>query len=256
LKAYINEFRALKSYYFILPLVTLVSYLVYHFASPETAIFLGKEDHFFEWLTALSLFGSGIYFSFSFKKYRNIFFLLLALLMFFGAAEEISWGQRIFGYTTPESIKKENVQGEFTIHNLEVFNGKQFHKAKRSGIERLLEIDMLFKIFIFSFGIVLPLAAFHLKTVSGFVQRIKLPVPPVSIGIFFFISWLGRRVVVHFLTKPMPGEDLHKYWAMLNAVSEYYEFQVALVLFVISLFFYKNSFGNVAGKDIKQVMNS
>ena len=255
MKAYINEFKALKSYYFLLPFVILISYLIYHFASPETAIFLGKEDHFFEWLTALGLLGTGIYFFLSFKKYRNFYFLLLAVVMFFGAGEEISWGQRILGYNTPESMKQANVQGEFTIHNLEVFNGKQFDKAKRSGIQRLLEMDMLFKIFIFSFGILLPLAVWHIKPISKLVQKIRLPVPPVSIGIFFFVSWFGRSIVLHFLQKPQPGEDPHQNWAMVNAASEYYEFQVSVVLLMISLFFYKNRFGNFAGKDIKQVMN-
>ncbi len=256
MKAYIEEFKVLKSYYFILPFVILISYLIYSFASPEIAIFLGKEDHFFEWFTTVCLFGSGIFFFLSFKKYRNFYFLLLALVMFFGAGEEISWGQRILGYDTPESIKQANVQGEFTIHNLEVFNGKQFHKSRRSGIQRLLEMDMLFKIFIFSFGILLPLAVWHIKPVSNFVRKIRLPVPPVSIGIFFFISWLGRGVILRFLKKPLPGEDPHQYWAMVNAASEYYEFQVAVVLFVISLFFYKNKLSNFIGNDIKQVMNS
>ena len=256
MKAYVNEFKNLKSFYSILPFIILISYLFYHFASPDMAVFLGKEDHVFEWLTAVCLLATGVFFFLSFKKYRNFYFLLLAMVMFFGAGEEISWGQRIVGYETPESIKQANVQGEFTIHNLEIFNGKQFDKAKRSGIQRLLEMDMLFKIFIFSFGILLPLAVWHIKPFSKFVQKIKLPVPPVSIGIFFFISWLGRGVVLRFLHKPLPGEDPRKHWAMVNAASEYYEFQVAMVLLIIGFFFYKNNLRNLMGKDIKQVINS
>jgi hypothetical protein len=252
--AYIKELGITKAYYFILPFIILISYLIYCLTNPKIAVLLGKEDGFFEWLTAICLFGSAVFFFLSFKKYRNFFFLLLALLMFFGAGEEISWGQRIFGYSTPESIKEVNVQGEFTIHNLEIFNGKQFDKAKRPGLQRLLEMDMLFKIFIFSFGIVLPLATFHVKPVSRLVQKIRLPVPPVSIGIFFFAAWFGRWVVLKFLGNPPTGEAIKQYYAMLNAASEYYEFQVSVVLFVISLFFYKIRFGNFAGKDIKQVI--
>lgn len=256
LKAYIKEFKTLRPYCLALPFIILASYSFYHFASPDIAASYGKEDGFFEWLTAACLFGSCICFFLSFKKYRNFFFLLLALVMFFGAGEEISWGQRLLGYSTPESVKQINVQGEFTIHNLEVFNGKQLNKPNRSGIDRLLEIDLLFKIFIFSFGILLPLAVWHIKPVSKLVQKIRLPVPPVSIGIFFFMAWFGRWVVLHFLQKPLPGEDPMPFYTMLNAASEYYEFQVSAVLFVISLFFYKNVFGNFAGKDIKQVMSA
>jgi hypothetical protein len=61
---------------------------------------------------------------------------------------------------------------------------------------------------------------------------------------------------LHFLQKPLPGENPKPFYTMLNAASEYYEFQVAAVLFAISIFFYKNIFGNVAGKDIKQVMSA
>ena len=256
MNAYLQELKALKSYYFILPCIIVISYSVYHFASPGTAIFLGKEDHFFEWLTAICLMGCCVYFFLSFRKYRNLYFLLLALLMFFGAGEEISWGQRIFGYATPENVKELNVQGEFTLHNLEVFNGKQFDKARRSGIQQLLEIDMLFKIFMISFGIVLPLMVWHSKIVSTLVQKIRLPVPPVSIGIYFFVAWLGRVVILHYLQKPQPEEDHREYWALVNAASEYYEFLVSAVLLSISFFFYKNRYRDLMGHDIKQVLNN
>lgn len=256
MKAYINELNKLRPYYLFLPFLILISYLVYHFASPDVAINLGSEDHFFEWLTAICLFGSGVCFFLSFKKYRNFYFLLLALLMFFGAGEEISWGQRIFGYATPENVKELNVQGEFTLHNLEVFNGKQFDKARRSGIQQLLEIDMLFKIFMICFGIILPLVVWHIKKISLLVQKIKLPVPPVSIGIYFFIAWLGRIAVLHYLQKPQPEEDHKQYWAMINAASEYYEFLASAVLFSISFFFYKNKYQNLIGHDVKEVLDA
>ena len=45
-------------------------------------------------------------------------FWVLALLFFFVAMEEISWGQRIFGYGTPAGYEQINVQREANVHNL------------------------------------------------------------------------------------------------------------------------------------------
>lgn len=49
------------------------------------------------------------------------FFLLLSILLFFIAGEEISWGQRIFNINTPAELAKVNLQGEITVHNIRPF---------------------------------------------------------------------------------------------------------------------------------------
>lgn len=43
-------------------------------------------------------------------------------LLAFTTLEEISWGQRILGFETPELLRKGNVQGEFNLHNLPWFH--------------------------------------------------------------------------------------------------------------------------------------
>lgn len=106
---YSAEIKSLKNYYFSIPLVILASYSFYNFANSDTVILLGKEDSVFEWLTALFYFISFLLLVLTFKKNRNIFLLLLSFILFFGAGEEMSWGQRIFGFATPESINKINV---------------------------------------------------------------------------------------------------------------------------------------------------
>ena len=40
-------------------------------------------------------------------------------MFFVLAGEEISWGQRILGIATPESLKAVNVQEEFNFHNID-----------------------------------------------------------------------------------------------------------------------------------------
>ena len=44
--------------------------------------------------------------------------LLLAAIFLIGAMEEISWGQRLFDWGTPQALQAVNQQGEITIHNL------------------------------------------------------------------------------------------------------------------------------------------
>jgi hypothetical protein len=44
---------------------------------------------------------------------------MLTLGFFFLVGEELAWGQRIFGWATPESLEAINKQGETTLHNIE-----------------------------------------------------------------------------------------------------------------------------------------
>jgi hypothetical protein len=43
---------------------------------------------------------------------------VLAALFLLVGGEEISWGQRLLGFGTPEELATVNVQGEFTVHNI------------------------------------------------------------------------------------------------------------------------------------------
>lgn len=61
------------------------------------------------------------------KKNRilSAFYLLFALLFFFFAMEEISWGQQFLKFSTPEFWRVRNVQDELTLHNYD-FIGKDY----------------------------------------------------------------------------------------------------------------------------------
>jgi len=87
------------------------------------------EDGFFEYITAISYFISGILFVLIILYIRKdgqsrkktglvVIFLILALMCIFIAGEEISWGQRIFRWQTPEFFKNTNMQLETNFHNL------------------------------------------------------------------------------------------------------------------------------------------
>ena len=49
-------------------------------------------------------------------------YLVMAVAFFLGAMEEISWGQRLFGWGTPSAIEQINSQDETTIHNVNFAN--------------------------------------------------------------------------------------------------------------------------------------
>ena len=51
------------------------------------------------------------------------FYFAFSALLFFTAMEEVAWGQWFFHFHTPEAMERINVQGEFTLHNIEGMSG-------------------------------------------------------------------------------------------------------------------------------------
>lgn len=81
-----------------------------------------KEDGILEDITVLLAFTSScillyIAWLYRFNK-RGVFVLMLALVLFLFGMEEISWGQRIFGWKTSQLMQAVNEQQENNLHNL------------------------------------------------------------------------------------------------------------------------------------------
>ncbi|WP_396589106.1 hypothetical protein [Bermanella sp. R86510] len=90
-----------------------------------------REDGPVEWVTVFALLGAVvlcIHRVITLRKQKNMIFVLvwsmLAALAFFGAGEEISWGQRILGIESPEWFEQNNAQKETNLHNLVVGDTK------------------------------------------------------------------------------------------------------------------------------------
>ncbi len=82
------------------------------------------EDGAIEWFTVVALLIAMVISArrvIVLRREKGIAFLvmtsLLTLFCLFGAGEEISWGQRIFGLETPEYFSERNAQGEIGFHN-------------------------------------------------------------------------------------------------------------------------------------------
>ena len=91
-------------------------------ADPWTFQALTKEDEWVENLTAVWFLLAGfLLFGTAWMErsfFRRCVYILGGLAMVFAAGEEISWGQRIFGFATPDFLMGLNEQKEFTVHNI------------------------------------------------------------------------------------------------------------------------------------------
>jgi hypothetical protein len=147
---------------------------------------------------------------------KQISYIVLAMILAFGAGEEISWGQRIFNIETPELLQKDNVQDEINIHNLEV-------------VEELpVTPDTLFTIFVMTFMLLIPVAASRFSSFGRFVNRL-MPVPHWGFGLLFLANFALAKLAKVLFVSSYRGETI----AFVQAVQEVKESNYELLcLFV------------------------
>ena len=229
---YQNDFNQSKSYILLIVLAIIASYGVYIYCSDALIIRLSEENALFELSTALFFFISSVILFLLFRSTKNIFFILLSVVFFVGAGEEISWGQHLMHFTTPNYLNKVNVQNEFNFHNIEVFNTENFDGSKKTGIQRILEINFLFRLFCLFYGIIIPMLMIHSKKISNFIEYIKMPTPKLSVGIFFMLNWFVYRLVLMFL-------PVEKHIYFYETASEIFECIQAFIFLCISYEYYR-----------------
>lgn len=245
---YVKELKALRYYIVLTTAVIIISWSVYLLFDKNTVSAIGKEDGLFEWITAINFLIASLVFLLSFLKSRNYFLLLFAIIFFIGFGEEISWGFRLFNYELSEKLKETNVSGELNIHNIELFNARDFTDQPKTGIERMLEIEFLFKLFTILYGIILPLCVYHIKPFSRLISKIKFPVPPVSIGVLFLVNYGLYKILNHFYSPEVYDFKFN------HSFVEIFESGMSFIFLSISLYFYLERRRLVMGKDIKQII--
>jgi len=179
--------------------IVLLPFVVLIYASllldDATVSWLLPEEHPIELLGALGLLAAGIACLVLWRRVRRrsswpflrrFSLLALAALFVFGFGEEISWGQRIFGYGTPESLAEANAQGETNVHNLAALGG-------------WLNMDRMFQVFWLLIGVVIPLLALWARP-RRFLQRL-VPILPVALA--------GLFVLNQILTKALHDAFVH-----------------------------------------------
>ncbi len=117
------------------------------------------------------------------RRLFAVLFALLALCCLFAAGEEISWGQRVFGFGTPDDLASINNQEELNVHDVVEVQGK---------FNGLLALASLY-------GLVSP----------WLVRRRVLVVPPVALGAAFFVmlAYTASRALFF----PHPNHELAKF---------------------------------------------
>ncbi len=136
--------------------------------------FYVREDGLIEWLTVAALFTSCItcfYRAKILSSFRPPLFILClimgGLVCLFGLGEEISWGQRLFDWKSPEFFLTNNSQGETNLHNL-VVGGKKINKIV---FGTLLGIGVVF------YFLILPVLYRKIEKVKELVNSFALPIP-------------------------------------------------------------------------------
>jgi len=162
-----------------------------------------REDGWVEYLTAVFLLlGAIVLGSNAIKamkrndKKQVLFFTLASLVFIFGAGEEISWGQRIFGIHTSEYFMEHNYQGETNLHNLEI-----------GGVDlNILIFSNLMFIALAFYFILLPLLVWKVKFIRKLVLDFGVPLPRLHHVIMLLIT----NISVPLLINMKKESELHE----------------------------------------------
>lgn len=200
---------------------------------------LGAEDGVMESGGALCFLAASVVFFSLFLKLRKHagalpddlgawgWYLILAALFFFVTGEEISWGQRIFGWETPGWMES-NVQEETTIHNLEIFNAHTKEHELKPFWQSLLTMNRLFSLFWLSWCLLLPLAVHFVPLARKVTTWFRVPIPDVFHGCLFFTTYAATKLFV------IINDPEEKILAQTDEIKEAF---FAVIFLLVSLYF-------------------
>jgi hypothetical protein len=226
-----NSFIFKPVIYLILLIYIPLTYTVLAMGNKIIAA-LVPEDHFFEIIGAFSLFVTSLLFLYGFRVARKsldktwtslikqLVYLGLVLLFFFGAGEEISWGQRIFGFKTPEQLAQVNKQDELNLHNLSVLENSKLFTA-----------DRLFDAFWFLFAVFTPAIALMVPAFKRFAGKF-IPIVFWGIGLLFLYNYLWAKAAKLIYAASYGFDTL----SLTQATQEIKESNYAILFILVGLF--------------------
>ena len=190
------------------------------------------EDHYFELIGAFSFLVTSVLFFYGFRVARKtldkswvsvmkqLVYLGLALLFFFGAGEEISWGQRILGFETPATLSQVNRQEEFNLHNLSAWEASRF-----------LDPDRLFDIFWFLFAVFTPAVALVVPSFKKFAGKF-IPIVFWGMGALFLYNYLWAKLAKVLYSAAYTFEGV----SLAQATQEVKESNYAIIFILVGLY--------------------
>jgi hypothetical protein len=179
----------------VLSLAFFAVFIIWMILDIETLRRRTAEDDVIESITSILFLVSAIGFYIvmaksEFLKQRGtkgayLMTLAWCLLMVVFAGEEISWGQRIFGFSTPDPLMEVNLQSEFNIHNIAIVDNLM------GGKYRYLSIMM------FMTGLFIPLFAMT-RFGRRICQYFAFPVAPLRYVTLFVGAYIFGKYFHQF----------------------------------------------------------
>ena len=216
--------------YIVLALYISLAFPVLGLGNKVVAAML-PEDHYFENVGAISLFVTSILFFYGFRVARRslaktwsslvkqFVYVGLALLFFFGAGEEISWGQRIFGIQTPQSLAQVNKQDELNLHNLTVMENSKLFSA-----------DRLFDVFWFLFGVLTPALALLSPAFKRLASKF-IPIVYWGMSLLFLYNYLWAKLAKVLFKTAYTFDKI----SLTQAIQEVKESNYAVIFILVAL---------------------
>ncbi len=154
-----------------------------YLADPAAYVRFTYEDRLGEWLQTW-LFAALLPLAISVARrepaYRW-FCLLLAGAAFYTVMEEISWGQRLFGFESPAFFAEKNVQGETNLHNL--LTGPANAPLK-------VFVELTLAAALVAYGLIYPLLLQLDRPPTTWLNRLGVLPPPLYLWPFFVTAAL------------------------------------------------------------------
>lgn len=158
---------------------------------PMVYVWATYEDLFGEWIQFWALVVTLVFaVRLSRRQWRyRWFFGVLALGSFYVAMEEISWGQRLLGYGSPEFFRTTNLQGETNFHN--ILTGPYTTSLKDAlsyGLSAALVL----------YGFIYPLAHRFRIRLAVWMDARGVAAPPLYVWPFFVLAAILELGLIKF----------------------------------------------------------
>lgn len=223
-----------------LVLTTIAAYPLLLVLEPKNLLEVGREDGLIESIGAAFYGLASAMMALAYFRSRgrdnrffgrptnaNVFFILLAIFFFICAGEEISWGQRIVGWHTPEGWSDVNAQNETNIHNIWMFQATNPDGSQKSQLELMLYPGRVVFLIALLYCVVVPVLYASSAHVRRWVEFAGLPVPFLFSGALFLLAYATRKTLIANVdvtkdAQRVLGETQETLFAMCFAVTAAY----------------------------------
>lgn len=173
-----------------------IAELAQHIGTIRSQTLLFSEDGVYETIQAALCGAAAIILLWTFFRHRTEidfhwfttqrywFVLCLGLMLIVMLGEEVSWGQRLLGFNTPEWLTQRNFQGEFTFHNMRSFQtGQQGNSLEVSWVWGMI-----------AYLGVLPLLVVLFRPLGTWTESYRFPVADWPIGVSTLVLFIINAI--------------------------------------------------------------